>query len=180
MAGYKVQIYAVDDDMLYLRLLGNQIRKNTPYPVEVFTNGEDCLAHYKAHHPKPNKIAVVILDYMLATREQENAQNGLVILEKLLNYDKNAKVIMLSGIPDVNIAKKAIDKGAINYIPKNENSFIRIHNTIQHLISEKKVESRKKYSKQLLWLFLGLLFMALVGLMLAYLRYPGWFYYGFS
>lgn len=180
MAGYKVQIYAVDDDMLYLRLLGNQIRKNTPYLLEVFTNGEECLSHYKSHNPKPNKITVVILDYMLATRDQDKSQNGLIILEKLLDYDKNAKVIMLSGITDVNIAKKAIDKGAINYIPKNENSFIRIHNNIQHLISEKKVESRKKHSKQLLWLFLVLLLISLLSLILVYLRYPGWFYYGFG
>lgn len=173
-----MEIYAVDDDMLYLRLLSNQIRKNTSYPVEIFTNGEDCLAHYKANNPRPGKFCLVILDYMLSTREQKDAKDGLKILDELIGYDKNAKVLLLSGVPDVNIAKAAIEKGALNYIPKNENSFIRIHNTIQHLISERKLIRRKQQSMFLLWLFLSMLGLGLITLLLVYLRYPGWIYYG--
>ena len=177
MAKDNIEIFIVDDDQLYLKMIELQFTKNTRYKVNLFMDGDEFINAYRKRD-KTKYIPVVILDYLLATKDNLTARDGLHILEEVKNADKNANVIMLSGLPDVNVATKAIKLGATNYIPKNENSFIRIHHTIQYLLSERKVNKRKRQSRHTLVLFVLLLFIALIGLLVTYLKYPGWYEYG--
>jgi len=55
--------------------------------------------------------------------------------------------------------------GAVECIKKNENSFIRIHNTIKWIISNRAILDKKSQAKFALYIFLLILFViALMGL----------------
>ncbi len=44
--------------------------------------------------------------------------NGLEILRKMREIDKSVKIVMLSGMQDLRVAKDAINGGAVDYLTK--------------------------------------------------------------
>lgn len=68
---------------------------------------------------------VIILDYYLNT-VQKDAANGIEILQAIRKHYPNIRVIMLSSQERYSIAMKTIQKGAEQYVIKDENAFEKI------------------------------------------------------
>ncbi|MFH2142744.1 MAG: response regulator [Bacteroidota bacterium] len=144
----KVYIYLIDDDELHLKILQGKFESSTTYELKAFQSGETFLDFILKNPIPKNVIPIVILDYFLRSKENEEAKNGVEILKLLKNINPNIEVIMLSAMDDVDIATAAMHYGAVTFVKKNENSFTRLNSNIQWIISQKDFESKKKRHKR--------------------------------
>jgi two-component system, OmpR family, response regulator len=83
------KIFIVDDDMLLATMLADHLRSIFRHQVMTFSTGEECLSRLKE---RPD---LMILDYHLNSVEND-AADGLRILEKIKKQDVHVHVIMLS------------------------------------------------------------------------------------
>ena len=100
--------------------------KNPDYDISVFHTGEEAIAEL---HQEPD---VVILDYQLNTVVPD-AQDGVHILQAIKKIDKDTTVIMLSSQDNYNKALQTIIKGALEYVVKDDNAFVRIDKILSEL-----------------------------------------------
>ncbi|MBK8415694.1 MAG: response regulator [Bacteroidetes bacterium] len=113
------KIFIVDDDSMLTEALKDYLTRKVAHNVTSFLTGEDCL---KKLAETPD---VIILDYYLNT-VQKDAANGIEILQAIRKHYPNIRVIMLSSQERYSIAMKTIQKGAEQYVIKDENAFEKI------------------------------------------------------
>ncbi len=144
----KVILYFVDDDDFHLKVIKGQFENATDYELRTFKNGEDFLENLIKQKTKKHIYQIVILDYYLKSTEEGDAKNGIEILKIIKEINPDIEVIMLSAIEDVDIVTTAMHYGAITFVKKNENSYTRVQNNINWIISQKDME-RKKHSHRI-------------------------------
>jgi two-component system, OmpR family, response regulator len=134
----KVKVFLVDDDILYLKMLEFQFLQEGDFIIETFVNGELCIQNLSSN---PD---IIILDYLL-DEVDKFAMNGIETLDKILAYDPNIAVIMLSGQDKIEVAVDCMHHKAVDYVVKSETAFLRIKKIISSLFEYKKI------TKQLNW-----------------------------
>ncbi len=102
----KTRVLIVDDELDMCNFLEEAI---APLGCEVksLQNSEMVLETCSAFMPH-----VVLLDVMMPKL------NGLEVLRKIREIDKQVRVIMVSGMLDLGLAKEAMALGAIDYMAK--------------------------------------------------------------
>ncbi|MCX6241754.1 MAG: response regulator [Bacteroidetes bacterium] len=120
------KIFVVDDDTMLTEAIKDWLTRNVPHQVSIFNTGEDCLKHL---YEKPE---VVVLDYFLNTVSKD-AANGIEILKAIKKYDPSIHVIILSSQEHYGIAVQTIQKGAEQYVIKDEKAFEKIASLINEL-----------------------------------------------
>ena len=118
------KIFIVDDDTMLTDALTDFLTRKTPHRIHVFSTGEECLNHLAE---KPD---VIILDYYLNT-VQKDAANGMEILQVIKKHYPEFHVIMLSSQEHYAIALQTIQKGAEQYVIKDEEAFGKISSIIR-------------------------------------------------
>jgi len=103
-----MRILLVDDDALVLKSLEMILKAEGIEKVYTSKNGKEALDIYKNH-----KIDLVLQDIRLKD------ENGIDIASKLLEYDKEAKIILLTTFKDEEYINKAIKVGVKGYILKD-------------------------------------------------------------
>ena len=103
----KSRILIVDDASIMRRILKNILVINGYEVVGEASNGEEALDLYKKLKPD-----LVTMDIVMPQ------VNGIQALKNILDYDKNARVIMISVIDQRNALKEVIDAGACDFILK--------------------------------------------------------------
>lgn len=124
--GKAKKIFIVDDDAMLTEALKDWLTRRISHQVSTFNTGEECLDHLSE---KPD---VVILDYLLNTVSKD-AANGIEILKAIKKYDPGIHVIILSSQEHYGIAGQTIQKGAEQYVIKDENAFAKIASMINEL-----------------------------------------------
>jgi two-component system, OmpR family, response regulator len=165
-----VNIFIVDDDQLILNIFTSKFRTATSYNVFAFNCGEDLLEHFIKNPNIKKNINVVVLDYLLSV--DGTKKNGIDILKAIKEHNPTIEVLMLSGKGDVDTAISAMHHGALTFVEKSENSFARINNNIQMIVSEKSLKFVKKQSLMSTKIFLILLFSAVVVLLMLWFIFP--------
>ncbi|HPR57199.1 MAG TPA: sigma-54 dependent transcriptional regulator [Bacteroidales bacterium] len=134
MSNFK--IFIVEDDPFYGEMLKYHISLNPDYSVEKFQTGKDFLNNL---HRNPS---VVTLDYTLPDI------SGLEVLKKIMAYNPNIPVIIVSGQEDVSTAVNLLKEGAYDYFVKNDETKDRIWNSLkkirEKLNLEKEIDSLKE------------------------------------
>ncbi len=113
------KIFIVDDDALASTALRDYLMQQASHQVTVFSTGEECLQHLAE---KPD---VIILDYYLNSTKKE-AADGMEILTSIRKYYPEIHVIMFSGQERYGLAMKTIQKGAEQYVIKDQDAFGKI------------------------------------------------------
>jgi two-component system chemotaxis response regulator CheY len=104
---YKVLI--VDDSMFIAKQLG-QILTSDGYEVAATAgDGAQGVEKYKAAN---GTIDLVTMDITMPVMD------GVTALEKILEFDKNAKIVMVSALGKEDVVKKCLLSGAKSYIVK--------------------------------------------------------------
>jgi two-component system chemotaxis response regulator CheY len=107
--GTPYRVIVVDDSMFIAKQLG-QIFTSEGFEVAATAgDGAQGLQRYKELHPD---IDLVTMDITMPVMD------GVSALEKILEFDKNAKIIMVSALGKEDVVKKCLLIGAKSYIVK--------------------------------------------------------------
>jgi two-component system chemotaxis response regulator CheY len=107
--GGAYRVLVVDDSMFIAKQLG-QIFTSEGFEVAgTAADGAQGVDKYKELYPN---IDLVTMDITMPVMD------GVSALEKILEFDKNAKVIMVSALGKEDVVKKSLLMGAKSYIVK--------------------------------------------------------------
>ncbi len=115
----QMKVFIVEDDLWYADLLKYYLTLNEDYEVEIFETGRECL---KNLYKKP---AVITVDYSLPDIK------GQELMRKIIDYNPEISVIIISGQKDVKIAVELLKEGAFDYIVKDEDTNDRLWNSLR-------------------------------------------------
>ena len=103
-----MKILMVDDDLLVLNALSTILGKSGFEIVLATTDSKKAVETYKE-----NKINVVILDIRM------KEVNGVDVAIEILEYDKDAKIMLLTTFNDRDDIMRALDRGVLGVILKD-------------------------------------------------------------
>lgn len=121
------KICVVDDDEMQRTALADYITRKTSHQVVCYGTGEECLQHLTE---MPD---VIILDYYLNSVDK-NAANGLETLTAIRKKHVPVHIIMLSSQEHYGIALQSLQRGAEQYVIKDEDCFDKIVDMIEALV----------------------------------------------
>ncbi|ULQ60211.1 response regulator [Brucepastera parasyntrophica] len=104
---YKVLI--VDDSIFVAKQIGQILTSEGYEVIATAVDGMDGVEKFKELHPN---VDLVTMDITMPRMD------GITALEHIMNYDKNAKVVMISALGKEELVKKSLLLGAKNYIVK--------------------------------------------------------------
>ena len=107
--GQPFRILVVDDSVFVTKQIGQILTSEGFEIVASAANGEAGLEKYKELYPK---VDLVTMDITMPVMD------GVTSLEKIMEFDKNAKIIMISALGKQDLVKKSLLLGAKNYIVK--------------------------------------------------------------
>ncbi|HPO49579.1 MAG TPA: response regulator [Spirochaetota bacterium] len=107
--GTPYKILIVDDSIFVKKQLSQILQSEQFDVVDTAGDGEEAIEKYKENYPN---IDLVTMDITMPKLD------GISALEKIIEFDKNAKVIMISALGKQELVKKSLLLGAKNYIVK--------------------------------------------------------------
>ena len=107
--GGAFRVLIVDDSMFIAKQLGQIFTSEGFEVVATAGDGAQGVEKYKENHPN---VDLVTMDITMPVMD------GVTALEKILEFDKNACIIMVSALGKEDIVKKSLLMGAKSYIVK--------------------------------------------------------------
>ncbi|MDR2808659.1 MAG: response regulator [Spirochaetaceae bacterium] len=107
--GGAYRVLVVDDSMFVAKQLGQIFTSEGFEVVGTAADGAQGLERYKEMYPN---IDLVTMDITMPVMD------GITALEKILEFDKNAMVIMVSALGKEDVVKRSLLTGAKSYIVK--------------------------------------------------------------
>ncbi len=107
--GSPYKVLVVDDSMFVTKQISQILTSEGFEVVATASDGLQGLERYKELYPD---VDVVTMDITMPKMD------GVTALEKIIEFDKDAKVIMISALGKQDLVKKALLIGAKNYIVK--------------------------------------------------------------
>ena len=129
----KIKLFLVDDDALFLKSLEIEFLQQTDFSIETYSTGELCLSNLS------NGPDVIILDYQLDGIDK-TAMNGIDTLDKIIAFNPEIPVVMLSSQDKIEVAVNCMHHRAFDYVVKSETAFIRLQKIITTIFGYKKME----------------------------------------
>lgn len=113
----KVQVLAVDDSLVTLKILKKTLRDTEFEVVGEATSGSEALIKYDELNPD-----LILLDIIMPEMD------GIETLGKLMEKNKNAKVVMVSSMGAKEKVMESLEKGAKNFVmkPYEKNTLLEI------------------------------------------------------
>jgi two-component system chemotaxis response regulator CheY len=107
--GSPFRVLIVDDSLFVAKQIAQILTSEGFEIIGTAADGEEGVAKYKELAPK---VDLVTMDITMPKMD------GVTALEKIIEFDKTAKVIMISALGKQDLVKKALLAGAKNYIVK--------------------------------------------------------------
>ena len=107
--GAPFRVLVVDDSMFVAKQITQILTSEGFDVVATAGDGEEGLEKYKELFPN---IDLVTMDITMPKMD------GVTALEKIMEFDKNAKVVMISALGKQDLVKQSLLLGAKNYIVK--------------------------------------------------------------
>ena len=107
--GTPYKILVVDDSIFVKKQLSQILQSEQFDVVDTAGDGEEAIEKYKENYPN---VDLVTMDITMPKLD------GISALEKIIEFDKNAKIIMISALGKQELVKKSLLLGAKNYIVK--------------------------------------------------------------
>lgn len=107
--GSAYRVLIVDDSMFVAKQLSQILTSAGFEVVGTAGNGEEGVEKYKELHPN---IDLVTMDITMPKMD------GVTALQQIMDFDKNARVVMISALGKNDLVKNSLMIGAKNYIVK--------------------------------------------------------------
>ena len=105
--GVNFKVLAVDDSLVTLKILKKIIKDSEFEIIAEATSGEDAITKYDEVQPD-----LVLLDIIMP------GMDGIEALEKIIEKDASAKIIMVSSMGTKEKVMESLEKGAKNFVMK--------------------------------------------------------------
>jgi two-component system, chemotaxis family, chemotaxis protein CheY len=103
------RVLMIDDSVFVIKQLTQILQSEKFHIVGTALDGDEGVELFKKHY---KEIDLVTLDITMPKMD------GLTTLEKIMEFDKTAKVIMISALGKEDLVKKALMTGAKNFVIK--------------------------------------------------------------
>jgi len=107
--GSAYRVLVVDDSIFVAKQIGQILSSEGFEVVGTAGDGEQGVEKYKELFPN---VDLVTMDITMPKMD------GITALEHIMNFDKNARVVMISALGKQDLVKKSLLIGAKNYIVK--------------------------------------------------------------
>ncbi|KGE73751.1 response regulator [Spirochaeta lutea] len=107
--GTPYRVLVVDDSMFVTKQIQQILTSEGFEIIGVAVNGEEGVEKYKELHPN---VDLVTMDITMPKMD------GVTALEKIIDFDKEATVVMISALGKQDLVKQSLMLGAKNYIVK--------------------------------------------------------------
>lgn len=107
--GTKCRVLIIDDSIFVVKQMRKILEAEEFEIIDVAEDGQIGIDKYKQHYPN---IDIVTMDITMPKMD------GISSLEKIIEFDNNAKVVIVSALGKEDLVKKALLSGAKNYIVK--------------------------------------------------------------
>ncbi|MFP4483237.1 MAG: response regulator [Spirochaetaceae bacterium] len=107
--GTPYRVLVVDDSMFVTKQISQILTSEGFEVVGTASDGQEGLEKYKELYPN---VDLVTMDITMPKMD------GVTALEQIMEFDKNAIVVMISALGKQDLVKKALLIGAKNYIVK--------------------------------------------------------------
>lgn len=107
--GRAYKVLVVDDSMFVAKQIGQILTSEGFEIVATAGDGEEAVSKYKQ---LKDQIDLVTMDITMPKMD------GVTALEKIIEFDPDAKVVMISALGRQDLVKKSLLLGAKNYIVK--------------------------------------------------------------
>lgn len=150
-------IYIVEDDPAFSKLTEKTLRSCGYKNLKIYFSGNDCLKELEVQKPD-----IVIQDYEMP------GINGLETMLKIKEKYPDTEFVFLSGQSSIKVAVEAMNRGAFDYIVKDEYSQENLIQKVKKIVYIHKLEFEKKMSVKGKRLFLALLLLSWGVMLLLY------------
>jgi len=163
----KQLIYILDDDPIFSFALEMWLRSEGKYMVKVFLNTKDFFDAFEEFQPD-----TVILDFELGNKAH-GMKNGGEVAKKVMSFDKEIPVLMLSGQKELQVAVDLFIHGIVDYIVKDDTFHDHLKHALLRLqqmqklkseITRLKVQSKIQMRRLAIVVAVVLVFWMIVGL----------------
>ncbi|MBI9108340.1 MAG: response regulator [Spirochaetales bacterium] len=107
--GSNYRVLIVDDSMFVTKQISQILTSEGFDVVGTASDGQEGYEMYKEQYPN---VDLVTMDITMPRMD------GVTALEKIIEFDKDAKIIMISALGKQDLVKKSLLIGAKNYIVK--------------------------------------------------------------
>ncbi|TES92081.1 MAG: response regulator [Candidatus Cloacimonadota bacterium] len=102
-----VNILIVDDAIFMRKMIGDILRKEGYEICGEAENGIEAISKYKELHPDLVTMDIIMPD-----------MSGIDAVQEIVNFDSNARILMVSAMGQQSLVVEAIQKGAKDYVIK--------------------------------------------------------------
>ncbi len=106
---FPLMFLIVDDSVFTVKQLTQIFTSEGFNIIDTAADGEEAVIKYKNHYPN---IDIVTLDITMPKMD------GITCLSNIMEFDKNARVIMISALGKEQLVKDCLIKGAKTFIVK--------------------------------------------------------------
>jgi len=133
-----IKVFIIEDDFLFIEILVNLLESvNSEISSKnVRINFQTFYSTKEASYELSQNPDIVMLDYFLIDDELK-ADTGTKLLDVIKEHNPDIDVIIVSGQENDNIREELLEKGATNYLGKDEESLNKIKPLILSLIEKK-------------------------------------------
>jgi len=119
-------IYVVEDDSASRTMMLDFLSQYKNVTVKGFVTGEACIGEivYTKAHPD-----LILMDYYLEGSLAAKYQ-GIETLTKIKEISPETRIIMFTSVTDEDIMKRALEKGASDYVIKGTGGFDEVKRII--------------------------------------------------
>ncbi len=151
-----VQIFLVDEDPLLRKILEKKFKENFQYDLKSFAKGETFL-RYLALLPSRRRILKIVILNDNTSSSDTTQKDTFEVVKYVKDINPKVHIIILSSYITDAIEERARLLGVNACIKKNENSFLRIQNTIYSIIGQSYIKNKYSRYRLTLLFFVGLL-----------------------
>lgn len=137
LSRFAAKIFLVDDDVLCLNLYSQFLKQLGYTNVQLFDNGNDCLAALDSMQPE-----IIFLDYNM------DDLNGIDVLKQIKKFDPSITVLFISGQEDIEVAVNTMKHGALDYVVKSSLSTEKMKTIMEKIESAMPVQTASAADKK--------------------------------
>lgn len=120
------KIFIIEDDELQGQMLRDRLQRDVAHDIHLFSTGEDCLRHLN------ESPEFVIIDHNLNSKVRD-AATGLEITGIIKKNHPSIQIIMLSSQERYSVALQSIQKGAEQYVVKDDTAMEKVAKLIESM-----------------------------------------------